>query len=62
MTVEPCLNFRPQPSLATAADRCLLPGVRVLVRGTEGEWSRVALANGEEGWMATPYLAEEATD
>lgn len=58
-TAAPCLNFRPQPAAGTAALECLPPGTRVLVRETVGEWSRVVLANGLEGWMAAPYLAPE---
>lgn len=61
-TVEPCLNFRPEPSLEAAAYGCLLPGVRVLELGSEGEWSRVVLADGREGWMATPYLVPGGSD
>ncbi len=53
---EPCLRFRPRPDVEAAALECLPPGTRVQLRETAGEWSRVVLSNGREGWMATSYL------
>ncbi len=54
---DPCLNFRPEPSAGSAALECLPPGTRVRWLETAGDWSRVALRNGREGWMASSFLA-----
>ena len=54
---DPCLNFRLEPSSAAAALECLPPGTRVRWLETAGSWSRVALRDGREGWMAAAFLA-----
>ncbi len=56
---DPCLNFRARPAAEATALECLPPGTRVQVRETTGEWSRVVLSNGREGWMAAGYLVAE---
>ncbi len=54
---DPCLNFRSEPSGASAALECLPPGSRVRWLETAGDWSRVALRDGRVGWMAASFLA-----
>ncbi len=53
---DPCLNFRPEPSASAAALECLPPGSRVQWLETAGDWSRVVLRDGREGWMAASFL------
>ena len=53
---DPCLNFRPEPKAAATALDCLSPGTPVRLLETAGGWSRVALRDGREGWMASAFL------
>ncbi len=55
-TADPCLNFRRRPDPGSTALDCLPPETRIRLLEAAGEWSRVALADGREGWMATPFL------
>ncbi len=56
VTADPCLNFRPLPEATALATECLPPGTRVRWLETAGDWTRVALRDGREGWMATAFL------
>ncbi len=55
---DPCLNFRPQPLTTSTPVECLSPGIRIRLLETSGQWSRVALRDGREGWMAAAFLAK----
>ncbi len=55
-SAAPCLNFRLEPGTGPPVKTCLPPGTRIEVSGREGDWSRVVLANGREGWMSSAFL------
>lgn len=58
---ELTITFRTGPSTQNAIQRNLTSGARLEVLGTEGDWSHVRLANGDEGWVLTQYLQAEPT-
>lgn len=59
---DPCLNFRPEPSSSAAVAECLPPDTQVRWLETAGDWSRVALRDGREGWMAAAFLEPVGSD
>ncbi len=57
---DPCLNLREEPNFWFSPLDCLPPGTQLVVHEEGPEWSRVTVvADGREGWMATPYLEPE---
>ncbi len=57
-TVEPELNVRAAPAFASRVVGHLVHHRWVEVKGREGEWTRVALADGAEGWVASRLLTD----
>ena len=56
---NPCLNFRPQPRIWSSPLDCLSPGKTMEQIGLDGDWMKVRLSDGREGWVASTYLARE---
>lgn len=56
------LNVRVGPSLAARIFERLAPNqaVEVLALSEDGEWARVRLVNGREGWVSAQYLTPRA--
>ncbi|MDH3403865.1 MAG: hypothetical protein OES32_02785 [Acidobacteriota bacterium] len=53
---SPCLNLRSAPSAAATAASCWPPGTRLLALEAGPEWTRVEVADGRRGWMASRFL------
>lgn len=55
------LNVRSGPGTDRAVVTQAAPGTRLPVTGGSGEWVRVKLATGQEGWVAGWYVRVEST-
>jgi hypothetical protein len=53
------LNLRAGAGLDKAVLGSVAPGERLEVVATAGEWARVRLDDGSEGWLASSYLLRE---
>ena len=65
VAVDSCLNLRPEPGIWSPSIDCLPPDTRVRILGRDGEWTRIGLDYGDQGWVASSYLvpltAEDAS-
>lgn len=52
----PCARLRAEPSLGSSRLDCLEPGTVASLLAEQGDWSRLRLEDGREGWMATRLL------
>jgi Flp pilus assembly secretin CpaC len=59
---NPCLRMRPEPGPWSEPVDCIEQFTRVDVLENRGEWVRVRLLDGREGWMAGSYLAPVQDD
>jgi hypothetical protein len=59
---NPCLRMRPEPGPWSEPVDCIEQFTRVDVLENQGEWMRVRLLDGREGWMAGSYLAPVQDD
>ena len=54
---NPCLRMRPEPGPWSEPVDCIEQFTRVDVIDDQGDWKKVRLSDGREGWMAGSYLA-----
>lgn len=57
---SPCLNLRGAPDASAQVLDCLAPGTLLQALEARDGWSRVELADGRRGWVASRFLAAAA--
>ncbi len=61
VTASPCLKLRRAPATSARAIECLPTGTPLAGLAEDRDWTRVRLADGRVGWVASQYLSAERT-